>query len=186
MKFNLLYNKIFKEPKTLFIILAIAFALVLIGIKLFSTRVTAQIVPIIVQEEDLTFGTVFPGENLEGKFIVSFVTDYQEAGITYKIIFKRKPLPDGYPGTGDPQMPGYYRDLCPFLTPVNVDPGETDTPDQAFVGQSDLSDNWTIFFKVPAIVGTVAQDHVGGVVTTDGDYGCDISIDIPDVAAPAP
>jgi len=180
MKLQLLQNKIFKEPKKIAILLVIILGLILVGIKLFSTKVTAQIVPIVVNERELAFGTVFPGENLEGKFIVSFVTDYEEAGITYKIIFMRKELPEGYPGTDDPDKPGYYRDLCPFLTPVNVDPNETDTPDQASVGDDDLSDNWTIYFKVPAIVGNVAQDHVGGVVTTDGDYGCDISIDIPE------
>lgn len=181
MKLHLPQNKIFKEPKKLAILLVIIFGLILVGIKLFSTKVTAQIVPVTVQEDGLEFGTVFPGENLEGKFIVSFVTDYEEAGVTYKIIFKRKPLPAGYPDQGDPQMPGYYRDLCPFLTPVNVDPNETDTPDRASVGQSDLSDTWIVYFKVPAIVGNVAQDHVGGLVSTDGDYGCDISIDVPEI-----
>ena len=180
MKFNLLQNKIFKEPKKIAIFLVIILSLILVGIKIFSTRVTAQIVPIVVNERELAFGTVFPGEELQGNFGVHFVTEYEEAGIIYKIIFMRKELPDGYPGTGDPEMPGYYRDLCPFLTPVNVDPGETDTKDHAYVGDDDPSDNWTIYFKVPAIVGTVAQDHVGGVVTTDGDYGCDISIDIPE------
>lgn len=184
MTLSLLKNKISKNPKKTAIFLVIIFGLILVGIKIFSTRVTAQIVPITVQEEDLAFGTVFPGENLEGKFIVNFVKDYNEDGVTYKIIFKRKPLPPGYPDQGDPQKPGYYRDLCPFLTPVNVDPGETDTVNQAFVGQSDLSDQWIIYFKVPAIVGSVAQDHIGGVVTTDGDYGCDISIDIPNAVTP--
>jgi hypothetical protein len=180
MTLSLLKNKIFKNQKKLIIILVIVFGLVLVSIKIFSTNVSANIVPILVHEEELAFGTVFPGEELEGKFGVHFVTEYEEEGITYKIIFKRKPLPAGYPGTGDPDMPGYYRDLCPFLTPVNVDPGETDTKDLAYVGDDDLSDDWIIYFKVPAIMGTVAQEHVGGVVTTDGDYGCDVSIDIPE------
>lgn len=172
MKLLLLQNKIFKNPKKIAISLVIIFGLILIGIKIFSSRVTAQVVPVIVHEFDLAFGTVFPGEELKGNFEVHYVEDYPQEGVNYKIIKQLKPLPDGS---------GFYKDLCPFLTPIKVVEGaETDNPDSAYVGETDLSDTWIIYFKVPAIVGHVSQDHTGGVVTEDGDYGCDVSIDIPE------
>ena len=164
------------------ILLAIAVGLILLSLKFFATRITANIFPVIVHETDLAFGTVFPGEELQGNFEVHYA--YQQGGVTYTIILKRKPLPEGhpeYPNGGDPEMPGYYRNLCPFLTPIKVVEGlEQDTPEGAYVGIEDLSDVWIIYFKVPAIIGTVAQEHTGEVVTSNGEYGCDISINIPE------
>ena len=175
-----LSNKTFKEPRKLIILLVIAVSLILVSLRLSVTRVTANIFPVIVHEENLAFGTVFPGEELQGDFEVHYA--YEQGGITYIIILKRKPLPEGhpeYPDGGDPEMPGFYRDLCPSLTVIKVKEGtEEDTTTGAYVGIDDLSDAWIIYFKVPAIFGHVAQDHIGGVVSESGDYGCDISIDI--------
>ena len=74
-------------------------------------------------------------------------------------------------------MPGYYRNLCPFLEKVSVET-EGDTEDSAFVGLSDTSDTWIIYFRVPAIFRNVGQAHIGGVVDSNGEYGCDVSVDI--------
>ena len=136
-----------------------------------SQQVTAQIIPVTVSTSHLSFGTVFPGEELQGNFIVNYVDE--EGGINYRIIQRLKPFPEGHP-----DYPGYYRDLCPFLTPISVDEDEGDATSSAFVGTDDPSDNWIIYFKVPAIFGHVGQDHTGGVVSENGEYGCDIAIDI--------
>jgi len=179
---NLLLNNKFIKDKKLLITLAVMFSfiLVLITLQMNITKVSAQIVPVTVSTKNLTFDTVFPGEELQGNFIVTYVDEGD--GIAYKLIQKPKPLspehPE-YPNGGDPQNPGYYRNLCPFLTKVSNE-GEGDTEGQAFVGpaSTDSSDTWIIYFKVPAIFGHVAQDHTGGVVSENGEYGCDISIDI--------
>lgn len=134
----------------------------------FKIQITLQILPIIVHEDNLSFGQVFPGEELQGKFTVHYVQEYQEQGVHYRIIQKLKPLPDGS---------GYYKDLCPFLSKVSLE-SEGDLESEAYVGINDPSDEWTVYFKVPAIMGNVSQDNSGGVVTTSGEYGCDISIDI--------
>lgn len=179
---NLLLSNILRKPGRTIILLTIAvgFILVLVVLNANITNVSAQIVPVTVSTNNLSFGTVFPGEEVQGNFIVTYVDEGN--GIAYRLIQKRKPLPEGhpeYPNGGDPAMPGYYRDLCPFLDKVNEE-GEGDTEDQAFVGpiSTDPSDSWIIYFKVPAIFGYVGQDHTGGVVSGNGEYGCDIDIDI--------
>lgn len=169
---------VFTGRKKIAIILTAASVLIAaVYLVINSRQVTAQILPVVVNVNHLDFGTAFPGEELQRDFIVSYVQEYEYNGITYRLVQKRKPLPEGYLGEGDPEMPGFYKDLCPFLTKVSEE-GEGDTETQAFVGPNDLSDTWIIYFKVPAIVGHVSQDHTGGVVTDSGDYGCDISIDI--------
>jgi hypothetical protein len=175
--------KLFKEPKRFLITLTISVGLIatLAYSVIDYQQVTAQIIPVTVSTSHLSFGTVFPGEELQGNFIVTYVEE-EGSGIAYRLIQKRKPLPPEhpeYPNGGDPQMPGYYRDLCPHLEKVSLE-GEEDIPSSAFVGptSTDPSDNWTIYFKVPAIFGHVGQDHTGGVVSENGEYGCDITIDI--------
>lgn len=177
---NPLLNNIFKKPKKLLILatIVVSLILVLVSLKMSSTRVSAQILPVVVNVDYLDFGTVFPGEERQGNFTVTYVED--DSGVDYRIVQERKPLPPEhpeYPDGGDPAMPGYYRDLCPFLEKVSVEQ-EGDTEDLAFVGPDDTSDVWTIYFKVPAIFGNVGQDHIGGVVDSNGEYGCDVSIDI--------
>ena len=171
--------KINLQKKILFLglpILVILLALFLLQGPIF--KVSANVVPVTVSMEHLDFGNVFPGEELEGIFVVTYVD--AEDGVIYKIIQKRKPLPEehpDYPDGGDPEMPGYYLNLCPFLEKVS-DEGEGDTESSAFVGPGDTSDTWVIYFKVPAIFGNIGQNHIGGVIDESGEYGCDISIDI--------
>ncbi|OGM09335.1 hypothetical protein A2Z67_03990 [Candidatus Woesebacteria bacterium RBG_13_36_22] len=176
-----------KENKTIKIlilsIVLIAFVLVLASFQFKVTEVSAQVIAVIVQGDHLSFGAVFPGEELEGNLLVSYVEQEGQDGVNYVIILGRKLLPldhPEYPSGGDPEMPGYYRNLCPFLTLTKVSAEEEgDTENNASVGLADPSDAWIVYFKVPAIVGYVAQDHINGVVTSNGEYGCDISIDIP-------
>ena len=166
-----------KIKKTLILsILLIAFSLVLADSQFKVMEVSAQIIAVTIQEDNLSFGTVFPGEEHDGSLIVSYIGE--QGGVNYQIILERKPLspehPE-YPNGGDPEMPGYYRNLCPFLTKVEEG---GDSEENAFVGIEDISDKWIIYFKVPAIVGHVAQEHINGVVTSNGEHGCDISINI--------
>ena len=174
--FNLKENKLAKI--ILFIIVLSGFVLVLANSQLKITEVSATVVAVTVQGDHLSFGTAFPGEELEGSFVIGYVEQPEPDDVDYRIVLERKPLPEGYIGEGDPDMPGYYKDLCPYLTKVNLEE-EGDTEDNASVGVDDLSDEWTIYFKVPAIIGHVGQEHINGIVTTNGEYGCDISIEEP-------
>src|SRR4030043_159612 len=161
------------QKKIIFASIPIILAILVFSIfqgKVF--KVSAQIIPVTVNADHLTFGTVFPGEELQKDFIVSYADTGD--GINYKIIQKPKPCPQNNPDCG-PE--GHYRNLCPYLEKIS-NGGEGDTEILAFVGPADLSDSWIIYFKVPAIFGNVAQDHTGGVVNEAGDYGCDIAIDI--------
>ncbi len=170
-------NKKFKKLITA-LIGVIGLSLVLVNFQSGLMSVSATVIPIQVSIPHLDFGLTFPGENHTGNFTVSYAE--QGNGIKYTIIQKRKPLPQShaeYPNGGDPNLPGYYRDLCPHLTKVSLE-NEGDIEENSFVGPNDLTDKWTIYYSVPAIMGNVAQDHKGGVVTTNGEYGCDITINI--------
>ncbi len=177
-------NNILKKSKKLLNPFSIGGILAVIVIMLWvnATMVSANILPVVVNVNHLDFGTVFPGEIQEGSFIVTYATT--SGGVYYRIVQERKPLPSGhpdYPDGGDPAMPGYYKNLCPFLTKSKSSvEEENDTEILAFVGPDDVSDTWIIYFKVPAIFGNIAQGHIGGVVDTSGEYGCDISVDVLD------
>jgi len=169
-----------KKPKKLIIalvvIVSITFALINLQTNLLS--VSAIVIPVEVSINHLNFGTVFPGENLSGDFIVTYAEIGD--GIEYRIVQRRKPLGSDhpeYPDGGDPLMPGYYRNLCPYLTKISSE-GEGDTESKSFVGPNDITDKWTVYFSVPAIMGNVAQDHDNGIVTENGEYGCDIVIEV--------
>ena len=152
--------------------------------------VSANVYPVVVSVDyiDIDFGTVFPGESLERNFTVTYATTGD--GVFYRIIQKNKPLPgaqvpEGYPGLIEEYCQEYlddltrcYRNLCPYLDKVSVEQQEGDTEERAFVGPGDTSDTWIIYFEVPAIFGHVSQDHIGEVVSSNGDYGCDVSIEI--------
>ena len=65
--------KINLQKKILFLglpIFVILLALFLLQGPIF--KVSAQIVPVTVSMDNLSFGTVFPGEELEGDFIVTY------------------------------------------------------------------------------------------------------------------
>jgi len=173
------------NSKRLFIILSLGAVLItaalIIQYKIIEVSAKTVIIPITLEQEGLDFGTVFPGEELEGTVTIQYVKEGQDPdSIEYRIILKRKPLPPGHPELpdgGDPDMPGYYRNLCEHLTAISVE-GEGDVKDSASIGVEDPEDVWTIYFKVPAILGNVSQDNQGGVVDSSGEYGCDVSIDI--------
>ncbi len=176
-------RSIVRRPKKLAIILTITAVSIMVAyLMINSNQVTAQILPVTVNVNHLSFGNVFPGEKLQGEFIVAYVEE-QGSGLTYRIIQKPKPCPQENPNCGPG---GYYKNLCPYLEKVSNE-NEGDSETQATIGpvQTDRSDTWTIYFKVPAIFGNVGQDHTGGVVNESGDYGCDIAIDI-DWEPPAP
>lgn len=145
--------------------------------KIIEVSANTIILPVAVVENSLGFGMVFPGEEHEGTFTIQYVEDPEQENIAYQIILKRKPLlsdhPE-YPNGGDPDMPGYYKNLCPSLTATSVE----EQGDTGSVGIGDNSDVWTIYFKVPAILGSVAQSHEGEIITSNGEYGCDISINV--------
>lgn len=181
-------NNIFKEKvkSTLFTILGLVLV-VIVTIWFSSNRVSADVWPISVAVDHIDFGTVFPGETLQENFEILYL---DEIPLNYRIVQKIKPLP------GVPVPPGYefisdycqdnpddltkcYRNLCPFLEKVSVE-AEGDTEDAASMDWDDNSDIWTIYFQVPAIFGNVSQDHIGGVITEGGEYGCDVSIEIID------
>ena len=136
----------------------------------------------------LDFGLVFPGEQLERTFTVSY-SDSGDGDGSYTIVEKRKPLPyaevpEGYVGSisdycqEEENFDDYarcYKTLCPYMIEYSEEVGENDVVGDASVGPDDPSDTWTIALSVPAIMGNVAQDHTGGIVTENGIYGCDLS-----------
>jgi len=136
-----------------------------INLQSFIIKVEAGSLPIIVSTSDLGFGIVFPGEKLEKEITITLDTS-QSNGVIYTIT--------------QTSTAGYF-DLCPFLEKINEE-GEGDTENYAVLSATstpqDLSDTWKVVFKVPAIVGFVAQDHIFGIVSQGGDYGCDVSVNI--------
>ena len=182
----LMLNIPFRESKRTFIIIAAVLAVISISLWINSRYVSAQFVPVAVSINHLAFGTVFPGEELEGSFEVTYLDEAGE--VHYRLVQKIKPLPDvpipqGYESTSDycqdypNDLTMCYLNLCPYLEKVSVEQ-EGDIENLALIGINDMSDVWVVNFKVPAIFGHVGQDHTGGVVDSEGEYGCDISIDI--------
>jgi len=181
-------NNIFKEKvkSTLLTIVGLVLV-VIITIWIGSNRVSADVWPISVAVSHIDFGTVFPGETLQENFTVNYLDEVD--GITYRIVQRVKPLPDaqvpqGYEGSieeycqqNPEDLTRCYRDLCPFLEKVSIE-AEGDTENLASIDWEDNSDTWIINFKVPAIFGNISQDHIGGVITESGEYGCEVSIEI--------
>ena len=185
-------NNIFTKEKIKSTLLTVAglFSVVVVTIWISSSRVSADVWPIMVAVDHIDFGTVFPGETLEESFEIIYL---DEIPMNYRIVQKIKPLPDVLPpsGSGYELISDYcqdypddltkcYRDLCPFLEKVSIETEEGDTEDSASMDANDDSDIWTINFKVPAIFGNVSQDHIVGVINEGGEYGCDVSIEIID------
>jgi hypothetical protein len=146
----------------IFFLSVIAGAVLLVSLQSFIISVEASAGLISVSIDKLNFGIVFPGEQLEKEFTVYLATTTE---VKYTIT-RTKP--------GD-------LDLCPSLFLENEEE-EGDTATSSTLSPTsippDLSDTWKIVFKVPAILGFVAQDHIFGIVSSGGDYGCDIGIEI--------
>ena len=158
--------------------LLVGFVASAISLQLSLTQVSADVWPIMINVGHINYGTVFPGEILEKEFLVTNTDDGNE--VKYAIVKERKPLPNThleYPNGGDPAMPGFYRDLCPYLENLSLE-GEGDTNAEASVKTNDMKDIWKVYLEVPAIFKHVAQDHTGGIVDAIGEYGCDLSIDV--------
>ncbi|MDD5626615.1 MAG: hypothetical protein PHW01_01170 [Patescibacteria group bacterium] len=170
-------EKSFRTKLFIFLTGAITLVLFFFVLQEETTRVSAQALPIAVSMNHIDFGLVFPGESLEKNFIV-YLANGQTEKVNYSLIQRRKPLPPESKIEEDPNMPGFYRDLCPFLTKTTKE-GEGDLEIAASVTPTtDLTDKWLIDLAVPALEGYVAQEHGDKIVKIAGDYGCDIVIDI--------
>lgn len=177
-----------KKKWLLLLTLTAVLALVLIQAQINLTQVSADVIPISVNVGQLNFGQIFPGEKLDKSFTVTY-TDNTGQPVLYTIIQKIKPLPDavapdGYIGTirqycqeNPTDYSRCYRNLCPYITKISQD-NEADAESGAEVSPSDTVDNWLVNLSVPAIIGQVAQDHDGGIINVNGDYGCDISLNV--------
>jgi len=175
---------ILKKPKRLLTALAMiaVVSLGLAGVQSAVVNVTAALHPImfVSPETGLEFGMSFPQEERDAEFIV--VGKNWHETIYYGITLERKPLPEGYEGDGeDPNMPGYYRNLCPYLEAVSEDdPLEPDTMQMASVDPKGLGpdnlDYWLLKFDVPTIEGFVDQGFIGTPVDGPGEFGCDLNI----------
>ena len=158
-------------------------------------KIKADAWPILVSTKELEFGLVFPGEQADRNFIVTH-EDGRES-VHYKIIEKYKPLPgaevpDGYSGSISDYCQDYpdnfdkcYRNLCPYIIEYsNEEEGDVVTNALIGVGDDD-SDTWIVHLNTPAIAGNISQDHTGGIISANGEYGCDLSVDI-EVEEPKP
>jgi hypothetical protein len=167
---------------------AMGLSLFFLFLQINLTKVSADLMPVTVNIGHLEFGTVFPGQVLENYFTVSY-GDNDDRNTSYRFIqmIKARPdadVPEGYGGTireycqeNPSDGTRCYKNLCPYLTKLSHE-GEGDLESGAIVGSEDLHDNWTVHFEVPAVIGNVAEDHTGGIVSESGEYGCDISIDV--------
>jgi hypothetical protein len=159
--------------------LAVVLALAFINLQMNLTKVSADSVPVIVYFESWVFGAVFPGQIMENNFMVLY-GENTGSDARYNIIRRRLPRPgitaplDTINQYCETNPSDCYRDLCPHLALSHEDTGD------ALVGPNDLSDIWTVRLAVPAIIGQVAQDHTGRIVSENGEYGCDISIEVPE------
>jgi len=141
------------------------------------SKANANLKPIIVSLLRLDFGLVFPGEQLQKTFVVS----YSGSGNgDYTIVEKYKPfdpIDSDYCQENYEDKERCYKYLCPYMDEYSEE-GEGDVVNSASVGPDDLSDVWIVSLNTPAILGNVAQDHTGGIVTENGIYGCDLSFNV--------
>ena len=140
-------------------------------------KIKADTWSIAVSVDHLAFGTVFPGEQLQKNFTVL----YSGSGDgSYRIIEKYKPLnpvDSDYCQNNFDDLEKCYRDLCPYIIEYSEE-GEGDIADGASVSAGDISDFWIVHLDTPAIAGKISQDHTGGIISTNGVYGCDLSFEV--------
>jgi cysteine-rich repeat protein len=142
--------------------------------------------PILVNLSHMEFGDVFPGQEVQKTFQVSY-SGNGEGKYTIAEKYKPKPdavVPEGYKGSTSDYCQEYhddftrcYRNLCPYID-VKSSENEGDTTDNASVSPSDPQDVWNVFLKTPAIMGKVTQDYAGKFVSETGEYGCDLSFNV--------
>ncbi|MCK5085291.1 hypothetical protein KAK05_01120, partial [Candidatus Parcubacteria bacterium] len=143
------------------------------------SKANSILTSIVVNLSHLDLGLVFPGEQLQKTFIVSYSGSENGDG-SYTIVEKYKPFD---PVDSDYCQENYedylrcYKTLCPYMEEYSEE-GEGDVVGDASVGPDDLSDTWIVAIDVPAIMGNVAQDHMDGIVTENGTYGCDLSFNV--------
>ena len=125
-------------------------------------KVQASVQVLLVSRTAIAFGNVFPGEVKEETYTVQLDTSADIVGYETTLT----PVPD-------------LLDLCPFLEVLNIDiPPEPDTLDSSTLNRSfnDILDKWQVKLKTPGFKGQLSQDHDGGIIILDGDYGCKITI----------
>ena len=143
------------------------------------SKANSILTSIVVNLSHLDFGLVFPGEQLQKTFIVSYSESGNGDG-SYTVVEKYKPFD---PIDSDYCQENYedhlrcYKTLCPYMEEYSEE-GEGDVIGNASVSPDDLSDTWIVAINVPAIMGNVAQDHMGEIVTENGIYGCDLSFNV--------
>ncbi|MFA7169445.1 MAG: DUF4215 domain-containing protein [Candidatus Paceibacterota bacterium] len=146
--------------------------------------------PILVNLSHMEFGDASVGEKLEKTFTVSYAG---KGDGEYLIQEKYKPkpgatVPSEFHGTiSDYCQINYndfdrcYRDLCPFIEEVSRE-GENDTVTKSFVGADDTSDVWAVILNTP-LIGEINQESGGGLVSTGGEYGCDLSFQVKSISS---
>ena len=189
MKFNLLK---FRMVVMLFSLLFIS-GLFVASFQNNISKANSFIASIIVNLPHLDFGLVFPGEQPQKTFTVSYSESESGDGDgSYTITEKYKPLPgavvpSGYIGNiSDYCQDNFndfdrcYKTLCPFIEEFSEE-DEGDTVLNASVSLDDPEDLWVVAFNknfVPAVIGNVSQDHKGDIISESGIYGCDLSFNV--------
>ncbi|RJR31304.1 hypothetical protein C4569_02575 [Candidatus Parcubacteria bacterium] len=136
-------------------------------------NIKASIYPgITVWPKIISYGTSFPKEIRLAVFEITETTKSDNA-VFYKIDRQRKALPEIYDGNGeDPLLPGYLRNLCPYLVVEPINPKKETENGTYLLDQAKA--RWSVNFFVPPINGQSSQTYLGVPVNGAGDYGCDL------------
>ena len=169
-------------------------------------NVTAHIEnALAVSPEAIDFGTVFPEEVFEKNFRIalsdSFLAEDRVDDVHYKLVQKPKPkgdtyetiypvnFPDGIVAWDfclnqqeDPEYLDYcYLNLCPFLEKTSgpsTDPDDTEGSAWLSKIAGDFADTWTLLFDVPCLEGYTPQGEECETIPEEGDFGCDIWVEV--------
>ncbi len=181
-------RKSLNEKIKLLVIFTAIFAVSLFSLSIFRScfNVSASVGPLKILISKIEFGTVFPEESLEKEFTVNLDPSWQGGEVQYKISQRIKPVEEGEETEEDPDNPGYYRNLCGYLTELKGDEGENDTISKAWIGPDDISDVWHFTLNVPCIKGSEGQDWEGRPAVEKGVYGCDLVIETEEESGSGP
>lgn len=141
-------------------------------------KVNADVEPIVVDVQEIDFGTVFPGEKITNKEFLISLTEGESNDIKYKIIKERTDERGNKCEENAPES--CLPDLCPYITPILIDDEGDTVSDSYLKPNTDTSDRWKISFEVPAIKGFIAQSFIGTPAGENGLHGCRLSVDIGD------